>query len=180
MIHPVYNRLSILTEHPEGELEYLGDALGRDCVVVKFVDGWIRLHDGDGSRNEDWFGWGAAVLAPFDSVVESVHHNPVANEPGHHSGGKAGSVIFLLDGGVHVLYVHVDGIEVKLGDAVVAGQRIAKVGNNGYSWYPHIHVGAWKDDTPLQIRFDLRALGRLQSEDPDRYYDSQSQPRVDP
>jgi murein DD-endopeptidase MepM/ murein hydrolase activator NlpD len=79
-----------------------------------------------------------------------------------------------------VLYGHVDGIEVKPGDAVVAGQRIAKVGNNGYSWYPHIHVGAWKDDTPLQIRFDLRALGRLQSEDPDRYYDSQSQPRVDP
>ncbi|WP_147302681.1 M23 family metallopeptidase [Thalassotalea euphylliae] len=39
-----------------------------------------------------------------------------------------------------------------------AGESIAKVGNNGYSCNPHIHVGAWKDNLPLQIRFDQKTL----------------------
>jgi len=34
------------------------------------------------------------------------------------------------------------------------GQVIAQVGNNGRSHHPHIHVGAYKDTEPLQIRFD--------------------------
>ena len=53
--------------------------------------------------------------------------------------------------------------------SVTAGQRVARVGNNGFSWYPRIHVGAWLDETPLQTQFDLRAQGRLQAKDPGRY-----------
>ena len=41
-----------------------------------------------------------------------------------------------------------------------SGQVVAKVGNNGYSRHPHIHIGAWKGNEPLQIRFDLRAMGK--------------------
>ena len=42
------------------------------------------------------------------------------------------------------------------GDTVRAGQFVARVGNNGYGRSPHIHVGAWKGQTPYQIRWDLR------------------------
>lgn len=180
MIHPIFYRTFMSSEHPEGEMDELGDVIGRDCMVTKFVDGWTRLYDGDGTRNEDWYGWAANVLAPFDGTVERVDTNPVTNNPGHHSGGRAGAIVFLRDDGVRVAYGHVDKVIVKVGDTVQAGEHVAKVGNNGHSWCPHIHIGAWKNDTPLQIRFDLRALGRLQSEDPDRYYDSQSRPRIDP
>lgn len=169
-VHPVFPHASATTEHGEGELPSPGDALGRDCWVVRFIDGWYRLHAGDGTRNEDWYSWGADVLAPFDGVVDSVRVNPVTNQPGHHAGGRASAIVFRRQDGVRVVYAHVDRVEVQPGDPVSAGQRIARVGNNGTSQCPHIHVGAWRDSTPLQIRFDLRALRRLQAQDPSRYY----------
>ena len=169
-IHPVFPHAFASTEHGEGELTFLGDALGRDCWVVRFVDGWYRPHAGDGTRNEDWYSWGADVLAPFDGIVDSVYINPVTNRPGCHSGGRASAIVFRSEDGVRVLYGHVEQVEVRSGDPVRVGERIAKVGNNGTSQSPHIHLGAWRDDRPLQVRFDLRALGRLQSQDPDRFY----------
>ena len=42
---------------------------------------------------------------------------------------------------------------------------------NGYSRFPHLHVGAWIGDSPLQIRFDLAAMGRqLRTLGERRYY----------
>lgn len=160
-IHPVFSYAFASIEHHEGELLALGDALGRDCLVVRFVDGWYRFYAGDGSRNEDWYGWGADVLAPFAGVVESVRINPTTNQPGRHSGGVASTIVFRRDDDVSVMYAHVDQVELLPGDPVTAGQRVATVGNNGTSQCPHIHVGAWRDDVPLQIRFDLHALGQL-------------------
>ncbi|HEX5501531.1 MAG TPA: M23 family metallopeptidase [Thermomicrobiales bacterium] len=168
-IHPVFRHACASVEHAEGELRSRGDALGRDCWVVRFVGGWYRPYEGDGTRNEDWYCWRAAVLAPFDGVVESTHVNPVTNQPGHHPGGRASSITFRRADGVRVLYAHVDQIAVRPGETVVAGQPVARVGNNGTSRHPHLHVGAWRDDRPLQIRFDLRALGRLQAADPEGY-----------
>ena len=113
------------------------------------------------ARNEDWYGWGAEVLAPLDAAVERVSVNPVTNVPGRHSGGRASVVVFRREDGARVMYGHVAQVEVQPGDLVRVGQRIARVGNNGSCWHPHIHVGAWQEETPLQIRFDLRAMGRL-------------------
>src|SRR5690625_2402399 len=58
LIHPVHNRLFITGEHPDGELESIGDAIGRDTMIVKNVDGWLRMYKNDGKANEDWYGWG--------------------------------------------------------------------------------------------------------------------------
>ncbi len=132
-VHPVFNRVLVSVEHSAGELNSLGDALGRDCWVARFVDGWYRLHEGDGTRNEDWYSWGADVLAPFDGVVDSVRINPATNQPGHNPGGRASTIVFRREDGVRVLYGHVDRVEVRPGDRVRAGQRIARVGNNGTS-----------------------------------------------
>lgn len=159
VIHPVFNHIFLYSDHPEGQLQGLGDALGVDCVLHKFIDGWLRPHAGDGMRNEDWYGWGAEVLAPFDGIVESVYINPVTNEPGKVNPGRASSIRFVREDGVRVTYAHVMNIRVAVGEQVTAGQAVAEVGNNGYSRHPHIHIGAWREDTPLQIRFDLRAMG---------------------
>ena len=66
--------------------------------------------------------------------------------------------------GVIVVFAHVTEIAVKVGDTVKAGQVVAKVGNNGVARAPHIHIGAYReaDAVPLQIRWDLRAMARIQ------------------
>ncbi|RCW42433.1 M23 family metallopeptidase [Paenibacillus prosopidis] len=62
-------------------------------------------------------------------------------------------------------------LSVKEGDNVKAGDIVAKVGNNGYSRHPHIHVGAWKGNIPLQIRFDLKSMGsQLKNLGEEMYY----------
>lgn len=62
---------------------------------------------------------------------------------------------------------HATDITLKRGDRVTAGQIIGKVGNNGMSRAPHIHVGAYRpsDNVPLQIRWDLRAMAALYKQD---------------
>jgi murein DD-endopeptidase MepM/ murein hydrolase activator NlpD len=69
--------------------------------------------------------------------------------------------VFRRADGVSVMYAHVQDVQVRPNDVVVAGQPVARVGNNGYAWFPHTHVGAWKGDRPLQVRFDLRAMAAL-------------------
>lgn len=161
VIHPPVNRAFVTAEHPEGELGWLGDALGRDFMVVRFVDGWMRMYSEEGKRNEDWYGWKADVRAPFNGIVTFVSEPMETNSPGSHSGGKASGIVFQRNDGVFVAYGHTRSIQVAEGDEVRAGQVVGKVGNDGTSWHPHLHVGAFADDRPLQVRVDLEALGRM-------------------
>jgi hypothetical protein len=164
LIHPVFNLKFISSEHYDGQYNSLGDMLGRDCVVVKFVDGWLRMYADEGKENEDWYGWNADVLAPCDSIVDSIYENNIINTPGSFHAGRAGLITFKKNDGSKICYAHVTDINVKVGDEVKAGDIVAKVGNNGTSRMPHIHIGAWFENEPLQIRFDLKAMGRLMSE----------------
>jgi hypothetical protein len=167
-IHPLFSASYACSEHWEGQLKYPGDSLGSDCIVFGGLPtdgqtGFVKAYKTDGMTNEDWYGWGEPVLAPFDSVVERVNINPVVNKPGSLGKPPASFVIFKHADGTRVMLGHVTDVTVKAGDPVIAGQPIAKVGNNGFGRAPHIHVGAWRDKTPLQIRFDLRAAGRMHS-----------------
>ena len=170
LIHPLFALDFGCSEHWEGQLPYPGDALGKDCFVyggkISGDEGFLRTFKTDGSTNEDWYGWGAAVLAPFDSTVVRINVNPVVNQPGKMGKGAATFVLFKHADGTMVMVGHVTDITVKQGDPVVAGQPFAKMGNNGFSRAPHIHVGAWREKTPLQIRFDLRSMGKLRSSKP--------------
>jgi hypothetical protein len=46
------------------------------------------------------------------------------------------------------------------------GQVVAKLGNNGQTRAPGIHIGAYReaDSMPLQIRWDLRAMAKKRAE----------------
>jgi len=159
-IHRIFNEYFSCGDHYNGELEYLGDALGTDCVIqggLQGDTGFVTAFRNDGARNEDWYGWNAEVLAPFDGTVVAVNVNPVVNQPGQLGSPPAGIILFERADGVRVLFAHVQDTQVARGDTVRAGQVVARVGNNGYSRSPHIHVGAWKGETPYQIRWDLRS-----------------------
>lgn len=163
-IHPLYREKFMCIQHAEGSLTSLGDALGSDCLIHRMVEvegrKWLRAYRGDGLANEDWFGYGQDVLAPFDGIVESARPSTALNQPGRHECGTPGHIVFVRNDGARVVYAHVGEIFVQPGMTVASGQSVGTVGNNGCSWSPHIHIGAWKGNQPLEIRFDLSKMVR--------------------
>lgn len=161
LAHPPVDGSYQCSEHPEGQLPALGDALGTDCIVTELVEvegrTWSRAWRGEGLENEDWFGWRESVLAPCDCEVVRVNVNPVVNQPGILGEPPASFVVFRAPDGTHLLYAHVREVEVEAGDRVRRGEPFARIGNNGFGRSPHLHIGAWRDGEPLQIRWDLRA-----------------------
>ena len=175
-IHPPVAARFQCSEHPLGAEDHVPDALAADCVVVRRTGGpngnLASLYTGDGTRNEDWHSWREPLLAPFDGVVIGIQINPESTVPGVRGSGRSSAIGFqqLVDGeatDVHVAYVHVREVTVSQGDTVRAGDPVARIGNNGSSFHPHVHVGAFRGDlmspdaVPLQVRMDLAALGRL-------------------
>jgi hypothetical protein len=163
---PVFHEPFVCGEHPYGSLHYVGDALGRDCVVVGGIDpatdfGFPRPFRTTGAANADWYGWHAAVHAPFTGRVIGVHQNSNENRPGVSGKDLAGFIAFRRGDGLMVTYAHVTSVSVRVGQQVSAGQVVGIVGNNGHARMPHIHIGAWRRTTAFQIRWDLRAEGRV-------------------
>lgn len=159
LARPIFGSYYMCGEHRNGELSHLGDALGSDCIVQQLenIGGreFARSYRGTGERNEDWYGWHQNVFSPCDCEVVKVTENATTNLPGTLGQPPATFVVLKRPDGVHFLIAHLDLVAVETGDSLTAGQRIGVVGNNGYGRTPHIHIGAWIGDTPLQVRFDL-------------------------
>ena len=108
------------------------------------------FHPGsDGSRNEDFLGYGASVLAVDDAtvvhVVDSVADTPPGGTPNAQGlsvnslGGN--EIVLRLGPDLYAFYLHLapDSITVKQGDTVKKGQEIARLGNSGNSSGAHLH-----------------------------------------
>lgn len=162
MAHPLFDTAYACSEHPAGALPYLGDDLGQDCMVQAFmeVDGhaFMRAYRGDGKENADWYGWNHDVLSPCDCTVLRTHENPVVNVPGKTGRPPASFILLRAEDGTFFMVAHVQAVAVTQGEALKAGQAIAKVGNNGFARMPHIHIGAWRGRDALQIRWDQRQM----------------------
>lgn len=162
LAHAIHSGSFTCTQHGAGEIPYLGDDLGQDCLIQKFVESdgrlFARTHQRDGYRNEDWHGWNQIVLSPCRCIVESVSINPVVNRPGKLGKPPASSIVLLREDGVRFSLSHITDPSVAKGDQVQPGDSIARVGNNGYSRAPHIHIGAYKGRDGLQIQWDLKTV----------------------
>jgi len=180
LIHPPIDVTGDSLDLSTGEHEYspqlrLADQLGRDFMVEKFnKDGIARPYrpGSRGQQNEDWYGWRRDVLAPFKATVARVTEPDTLNAPGTmNREAQPGFILFEdQDDNVSVLYAHVREISVEKGEEVRPGEVVAKVGNNGNSRNPHVHIGAWRGSAsllgsdeggpPLQIQVDLYAEER--------------------
>lgn len=171
-IHPVFDDPFVTAEHPMGSEDQLGNRLGRDFIVMKFRTRDVpfpHVYENDGKQNEDWYGWREEVLAPVDAIVTDVDADASTHAPGQLDRDQAAnSITFTRDDGLKIVYAHVREVRVAEGDSVSVGEVVARVGNNGPSFMPHVHVGAWKKDRPLQIRVNLAAMGRLRSYGPEQ------------
>lgn len=112
-----------------------------------------RMYQGDGSRNEDWYGWGKPVLSPAAGKVVRA----VSNLPDNGKGKRPpfSREQFIADPslmwGNHVEIDHGNGeisllahlqngsVRVKVGDTVKAGQQVGAMGFSGDAFLVHLH-----------------------------------------
>ena len=96
---------------------------------------------------------GTAVRAPADGVVIGVREGPVNGR----------SLELRHEAGVSTLYCHLSLVEVKQGQKVSAGERVARSGETGRVTGPHLHyqvrrAGTWLD--PVSLRLSAEHLAR--------------------
>lgn len=112
------------------------------------VDAAGAMHTGDGSRNEDWFGFGQPVRAPAPGVVVQVRDDRPDNRSFDPSELTEdinlvfGNVIVIDHGdGTFSMLGHVKqgSATVAVGDRIEAGQTVAAIGASGSSLFPHLH-----------------------------------------
>lgn len=103
-----------------------------------------RNHGGDGTAREDYFCFGAPVLAPIAGQVARLRDDLVDIPPGEVDvANNWGNFLLLRTGdGLHVLLAHLkrSSIKVRIGEWVAAGQQVASCGSSGRSPAPHLHL----------------------------------------
>lgn len=120
-----------------------------------FAIDWIqakdnRLFEGDGTKNEQYFAYGADIVSVADGTVVSVRDDmddtppntppTTVKGPGDYPGNN---VVVLIQPGVWAAYAHLmpGSVAVKVGDVVTTGQLLGKLGSTGNSTAPHLHFG---------------------------------------
>jgi hypothetical protein len=122
-----------------------GETFAVDWALIKND----KLYDGDGKKNEQYYGFGADVFAVADGTVVSIQDGKSDTPPGVAMIPKTKSdfggnhVILKIASNVFALYEHLHpgSLKVKVGDVVTAGAPLAKIGNTGPSLGPHLHFG---------------------------------------
>ena len=103
-----------------------------------------RMHTGDGTKLDDYYCWGAPILAPANGTIVSVVGDLPDQDIG--SKGKASSLagnFVVLDMGndEYALMAHLrqNSVRVKAGQHVKAGEELGECGNSGNTTQPHLH-----------------------------------------
>jgi urea transporter len=101
-------------------------------------------HRSDGSRPSDYFAFGQPVLSPVCGVVAALRGDLKDCAIGQVDQGNVwGNYLIVYDErGFYVELSHLQeaSIEVAVGQRVVRGARLARVGSSGYSPQPHLHM----------------------------------------
>lgn len=116
-----------------------------------------RLYGGNGSTNDQFYGFGAKVLAVADGTVVSAQDGVpestpfTSADPGSKEGFGGNAVVLKVSDGVYAFYGHLQpgSISVRVGDGVKAGQVLGTLGNSGPSQGPHLHFGLLDSPDPF-------------------------------
>ena len=129
----------------------------------RFAIDWGKIganndtHNGDSSRNENWWGWGEPVLAVGDGdITQAVDEFPdntprvlppvtIDNIAGNH-------IVLRISQNHFVTYAHLQrgSIRVRAGDHVHRGDVLALLGNSGNSTGAHLHLQLTDRNSVLQ------------------------------
>lgn len=142
------NAPSNYNHHRIGIIEFMGKVI----IPQRYAIDWMQLgpngllYKTDGLTNEDYYCYGADLIAVAEGIVvdtkdgipENVPWEPVkVPEP------QLGGNYVLIDIGEsnYAFYAHMipGSLKVKIGDKVKKGEVIGKLGNSGNSDAPHLH-----------------------------------------
>lgn len=155
--------------HYAAPARYRGQSLGLDIVAF---DRLGQRAAGLKPRDpEAYTVYGLPVHAPCDGRVKhAVDGLPDQAPPDVDRAHLAGNYLVIECGAAEVVLAHLrDGsVEVRAGELVRRGQRIAAVGNSGNTTEPHLHIHAQRagdgdplaDREPLAMTFGGRTLAR--------------------
>lgn len=109
-------------------------------------------------QNGDYHGFGRDVLSVCDGVVEHVENGFPDIAPRGYAVLADGNSITIRDArGYHYCYVHTrqGSAVVRVGQRVTTGQKLAELGNTGYTSLPHLHLGVYSPDwrVTIPVRF---------------------------
>jgi hypothetical protein len=118
-----------------------------------FAIDWLQLRDGlpaegDGSRNEQYYAYGAEILAAAGGTVVAVRDDMPNETPGQppvavrRTEDYAGNHVTVeVASGVYALYAHLQpgSVRVRAGERVETGQPLGRLGNTGNTSGPHLH-----------------------------------------
>jgi biotin carboxyl carrier protein len=138
---------------------------GKARIPQRFATDWVKLgsdgklfHDSP-TRNANWYGYGAQVLAVAKSTVVAVKDDIPENEvtssqravPITLETAAGNHIILSLGRGYFAVYAHLQpgSMRVKVGDVVRRGQVIALLGNTGNADAPQLHFHISDTNSPL-------------------------------
>lgn len=115
------------------------------ALDFEIFDGASR-HAGSGQAREDYFCFGAPLLAPINGQVVAVRDDLADVEPGQPdvANNWGNYVLLRAADGSHVLLAHLRqrSLLVSVGVWVLAGQALAACGSSGRAPVPHLHLHA--------------------------------------
>ena len=153
---------------------------GRMRIAQRFAIDWMRLgpdgrlFHGDAKSDDNFYGYGAEVLAVADARVSDLRDGLPDNVGATERSSRVvtvdsavGNHLTLdLGSGRFALYAHLQpgSLKVKLGDHVNAGQVLARLGNSGNSDAPHLHFQLTDGNSPMSsegIPYELEVFTQL-------------------
>jgi len=134
----------------------------RFALDIMRIDASYKLSNPDNSTDKTkYYSWNEDVLSAGSGTVVNVRKDQVDQEIGSYDLNEStGNFVVIQHGpALFSLYAHMmkSSATVSIGDAVVAGQVIGKIGNSGYSTAPHIHF-QYMDDGDMVKGKGLPAL----------------------
>ena len=138
---------------------------GRFRIAQRYAIDWMRLgpegrlSHGDGKSNNDFYSYGAEVLAVADGRVSDLKDGLPENVGSNDASTRnitldnlVGNYLILdLGGDRFALYAHLQpgSLRIKLGEQVKVGQVLARLGNSGNSDAPHLHFHLMDSNSPV-------------------------------
>ncbi|RYY96423.1 MAG: M23 family metallopeptidase [Comamonadaceae bacterium] len=148
------------------DIEYLPPLQGHARIDQGF--GGSFSHDDEQNRHALDFAAdiGTPVFAARAGTVMQVEAG--FRNSGRASGdarGRANFIRLLHDDGSMALYAHlaIDGVQVRVGQQVQAGQRIGLSGNTGFSTGPHLHFAVQVNRGMRLVSIPFRMRGAAQA-----------------